>query len=67
MSEAIVSSIYWDANTKQRAQELATRERRSVSSLVCWLVDQEYRRRQVPANQLVDAPPVEYVTEKERA
>ena len=64
MSEAIVSSIYWDANTKQRAQELATRERRSVSSLVCWLVDQEYRRRQAPANQLVDSP-ASYTTEKE--
>jgi predicted transcriptional regulator len=53
VSEALRSSIYWDEATKKRAEELAQQERRSVSNLICTLIDQEYERRQHP-RQLVD-------------
>ena len=53
MAEALISSIYWDEATKKRAQELAEMDRRSVSNLICTLIDQEYERRH-QARQLVD-------------
>jgi predicted transcriptional regulator len=53
VSEALRSSIYLDEATKKRAEELAQQERRSVSNLICTLIDQEYERRQHP-RQLVD-------------
>ena len=54
MSEALRSSIYWDEATKKRAEELAQADRRSVSNLICTLIDQEYLRRQHP-RQLIDS------------
>lgn len=45
MSEAVNSSLYWDERTKARAQAIAEFEGRSVSNLLCFLVDEEWRRR----------------------
>lgn len=53
MAEAIISSIYWDEATKKRAQHLAEQDRRSVSNLICTLIDQEWERRQ-QTRELVD-------------
>ena len=55
MGEARKDTIYWTDEDKRRVQEMAVQDRRSMAQEICWLIDQEYRRRHTPAHPLVDA------------
>ena len=67
MSQARTDSIYWDEETKARAEALARRDDRSVSGLIRHLVNRAWEAEisPAPARMLVDSE-TEYVLEGER-
>ena len=67
MTQRIQISTPIALEIKQMLQHMAVDDLRTIKGQLEWLITQEYARRNAPHNKLVDAPPVEYVTEKERA
>ena len=67
MTERTQIATNISADIKALLYQMCDDDLRTLRGQLEWLIREEHQRRNAPHNKLVDAPPVEYVTVKERA